>query len=88
MDTNDDALNRPERNAVKINAPPAEAVACAFTPEVKVEFDRIGQLLEEMTAVQQGTRRGVALNRVAIIVTAFLAFVSIVLSVIILLRPV
>ncbi len=60
MDNNDKAPNRPERNDVKINAPPAEAVACAFTPEVKVGFDRIGQLLEEMTAVQEETRRGVA----------------------------
>ncbi len=81
-DNTDDDPHEAEHSDVAIHVPSADAVACAFTPEVKIEFDRLGQLLGEMKGVQEEVKRAIGLNRIAIIVTAFLAFVAIVLSVI------
>ncbi len=78
----EDAPDEPEHSDVAIHVPSVDAVACAFTPEVKVEFDRLGQLFGEMKDIQEEIQRGIALNRTAIIITAFLAFIAIVLSVI------
>lgn len=88
MNRNGDASNNKEPNDVEIHAPPTDAIACAFTPQVKIEFDRISQILEEMKAIQEETKRGMELNRAVIVVTAVLALIAILLSVIILLRPI
>ncbi len=86
MNRSGDAAHEPEHNDIEIHASPTDAVACAFTPEVKIEFDQISQILEEMKVIQEETTRGMELNRVAILVTALLALIAIVLSFIILLR--
>ncbi len=87
MNQNGTTSNEPEHNDVEIHVPPTDAIACAFTPELKIEFGQISQTLEEMKVIQEETKRGMELNRVAIIITAVLAFIAIVLSVIIIYRP-
>ncbi len=82
MDKKDEAPGEPERADVHINVPPTEAGAAAVPVEVKIELDRIGQILQGMADIQEGTKRGVELNGTAIIVTAAVAFIGFVLSVI------
>lgn len=74
--------DEPQRRDVHINVLPAEAGAGAFPIEVKIELDRIGQVLQGMADIQEGTKKGVELNRTAIIVIAAVALIGFVLSVI------
>ena len=67
MDNKD--ATEPERKDVTVTVPTAEAVATANVPEVKIELDRIAQILE-------GTNRNLRLTWIGIFIAIIIFLIN------------